>query len=62
MTLNDQTKLVKRALLKRPLTAGEIAERAGQPSGRGISRALGALVNSGDAVVVSKRPTKFTKA
>jgi len=62
MTLDNQAKDVRRALLKRPQTAGEIADRAGYTSGRSISRALGSVVREGGAVVVSTRPAKYAKA
>lgn len=62
MTLTDQVKDVRKALLKKPQTAGEIAARAGYSSGRSISRALSVAVEAGEATIVSKRPAKYTRA
>jgi class 3 adenylate cyclase len=59
--LEMQAKSVKRALLKRPQTAAELAARAGFGSGRAISRAIGVAVRNGDAVAVSRRPARYTK-
>lgn len=48
MQIEEQARKAKRVLLrKKGLTAGEIAERAGLSSGRGIARALGLLVECG---------------
>ena len=61
MSLETQSRDVKRALLKRPQTAAELAARAGYGSGRAISRSLGSLVKAGVAVKTDDRIAKYTK-
>lgn len=50
-------------LRRKPLTAGELAARAGYPSGRGLAKSLGLLVSQGRAIMVGgRRPTYLRPA
>ena len=61
-TIEETAGRVYRAALKKtPHTAGELAERAGFPSGRAISTAIGALKRDGKLVQATKRPARYTK-
>lgn len=63
MTITSLGKGIKKALRKKtPKTAAQLAfEVTGSADGRTISKALGALVKSGDAVLASGRPKTYVK-
>lgn len=63
MVLTDLTKLIKKTLRKRtPKTAAQIAfEVTGQSDGRRVSRAIAALLTSGDIAIQGSRPTTYVK-
>jgi sugar-specific transcriptional regulator TrmB len=61
MRIEDQASKVRHALLKRPLTAAELAARAGFPHARALSGALGQLKTAGEVTVVPGRPTKYSR-
>lgn len=63
MTISTQAdRVFRKALRRKALTAGQLAERAGFASGRTIARAIGILVNEGSLIVsgTSRYPT-YTK-
>jgi sugar-specific transcriptional regulator TrmB len=61
LEIQDQTKKVQRKLLKRPLSAAELAQRAGFPHARALSGALGQLKTAGEVTVVPGRPTRYSR-
>lgn len=64
MVLTDITKAIKKALRKKtPKTGAMLAlEIMGTDDGRTISKALGALVASGEAICQGGRPKTYVKA
>jgi sugar-specific transcriptional regulator TrmB len=61
VNIEAQSQKVQRKLLKRPLSAAELAQRAGFPHARALSRALGQLKTAGEVTVVPGRPTKYSR-
>lgn len=63
MVITSLTKGIKKALRKKtPKTAAQLAtEVTGSADGRTISKALGALVKSGEAVIAGGRPKTYVK-
>lgn len=64
MVITDITKAIKKALRKKtPKTGAMLAlEIFGKSDGRTVSKALGALVASGEAVCAGGRPKTYVKA
>lgn len=63
MSIEEQVQRISRkGLLKRPQTAGEIAERIGQPSGRSITLGLVELVDQGVAIRHAGRKPTYSRA
>lgn len=63
MIIEDQTRKVKRALLKKPQTAAELAIKSGfGNNGRALNRTIASMKSNGEIIVVGKRPTTYAKA
>lgn len=62
LTLEQSAARIEKHLLKtKALTGGELASRAGFPSGQSISRAIGILKQIGHIVVVPGRKPTYLK-
>jgi hypothetical protein len=63
VSIDEQVQRIqRRGLLRRPQTAGEIAERIGEPSGRSITLGLAQVVDQGLAIRHAGRKPTYSRA